>query len=814
MNEPQLIINPDSQLVTVSDASPTISVQWDRAVQQAVINAAVGPTVASRAYGILHTAMYDAWSAYDLEAIATQLADDLQRPNTESTIANKTEAMSFAAYRVLSELFPSQQALFDTLLTELGFNANNTTTDTSTAAGIGNVSAEALMQFRRNDGSNQLNGYADNTDYAPINSNHNNIVDLEKWTAEYVPIESPNSLQSFLTPQWSVLTPFALESPDALRPVAPEPFLLVEGATVNLDAGTITLADSSVVNISADIVGNAGDEGAIINQGFIDQSERIVAASANLTDKQKLIAEFWEDGGGTSFPPGTWMTFGQFVSARENNSIDEDALLFLSLANAVFDAGIATWEAKVAYDYARPVRTIRELGRLGLLNGGRQGTDAITGQTGYVIDAWAGPGLGTQTILAENFITYQTPGRDPSPPFAEYTSGHSSFSASGAEILRAFTGSDTFGASVTFQAGESRFESTLVPLATTTLNWDTFSEAADEAGLSRIYGGIHFDDGDLNARLLGREVGAQVWDKTRSLFTGADLSHFEFTVDELSDHNSLYLFTVDDSDGSIDGLRADDEGYLESAMARSNMLFSALPDNADFVTRLDAVNSLSVLNDSYLSFLSMDEDRQFSFSETTWVDDALNDFSLNVGSFTVQAQAVDDDITGQARATAQVEVLDLTNLTGSVEVTFQLQREASFNNIVGFYVVDDLTGQVTDAEGNTLAAAATADYVRAALDRRVSGLALSGCNNRVTTMTEMLEAGKMLAPFLVVDGTIEALLDENEFNDPTIYFPFLGANTDGADHVRLFGKNTFGFEDLAGGGDQDFDDVVLRVEFA
>ena len=245
--------------------------------------------------------------------------------------------------------------------------------------------------------------------------------------------------------------------------------------------------------------------------------------SANLTDEQKLIAEFWEDGGGTSFPPGTWMTFGQFVSARGDNSIDQDALLFFALGNAVFDAGVATWEAKTFYDYARPVRAIRDLGKLGLI--GIPGVDAVTGETGNVVQAWTPQSNGTQTILAENFLTYQTPGSDPSPPFAEYTSGHSAFSASGATVLQAFTGSDEFGGAVTFQAGQSRFEPGVTPQQTTTLTWNTFSEAGDEGGISRLYGGIHFEDGDINGRTIGRNVGAAAWERA-SGYAGLGQSGF------------------------------------------------------------------------------------------------------------------------------------------------------------------------------------------------------------------------------------------------------------------------------------------------
>jgi Ca2+-binding RTX toxin-like protein len=539
-NPVELILDPETQLVTVDEPSPTISVLWDRAAQEAVINTAVGPTIASRAYGMVHTAIFDAWAAYDPTALATQLGDELQRPTSENTDAYKTEAMSYAAYRVLTELFPSQVEVFDKLMADLGLDPNNTTDDLTTAAGIGNVSAEALLEFRRQDGSNQLNNYADTTGYEPVNTPEQ-IVDIERWTPEHVPIDNPDTpLQQFLTPQWGEVIPFSLESGDQLRPEAPQPFLLVDGE-VDLEAGTITLEDGSVVGISQDLVGT------IINPAFIQQADSIVELSANLTDEQKLIAEFWEDGGGTSFPPGTWMTFGQFASAQNNNSLDEDAKLFFTLGNAVFDAGIATWETKTFYDYTRPVRAVRELGELGLIG------EFNPELGGFAIEAWGGPGEGTQTILATDFITYQTPDRNPSPPFAEFTSGHSAFSAAGATILELFTGSDYFGASVTFEPGESLFEPNLTPTEEVTLAWETFSGAADEAGISRLYGGIHFPEGDLNGRMLGQQAATAVFEQAQFFIEGGkeqDILFGTSGADELvgtSADEKLYSRSGDDT---------------------------------------------------------------------------------------------------------------------------------------------------------------------------------------------------------------------------------------------------------------------------
>ena len=187
--------------------------------------------------------------------------------------------------------------------------------------------------------------------------------------------------------------------------------------------------------------------------------------------------------------------------------------MFFALGNAVMDAGIATWAAKTHFDYARPVRAIRDLGALGLIGE----FDSALG--GYAISA-NDPNGGTRRILATEFVTYQTPNLDPSPPFSEYTSGHSGFSAAAATILHRFTGSDQFGASVSFAPGQSRFEPGITPAVPLTLSWSTFSAAADEAGISRLYGGIHFDDGNLNGRTLGVSAGESVWARTQFFING------------------------------------------------------------------------------------------------------------------------------------------------------------------------------------------------------------------------------------------------------------------------------------------------------
>lgn len=302
------------------DAHARTVILWDEAAQQAVLNGRVGPTIASRAYGMVHTAIFDAWATYDPQTEGTQF--NLQLPAEVNTLINKSEAISYAAYQTLVDLFPTQVELFNGVMAKLGYSLENIPTDINTPSGVGVAAADALLNYRHQDGSNQLNQYADTTGYQPVNT-PDAIIDPNLWQPLRSPFNDPNgTVQRYLTPHWRTIIPFALESGDQFRPPAPAPFGSLE---------------------------------------YEQQAAEVLEISGNLTDEQKIIAEFWEDGPGTSFPPGKWMSFGQFVSARDTHTLDQDVQLFFLLGNAVMDAGIAAWDAKAAYDYVRPITAIRLL---------------------------------------------------------------------------------------------------------------------------------------------------------------------------------------------------------------------------------------------------------------------------------------------------------------------------------------------------------------------------------------------------------------------------------------------------------------------
>ena len=214
-----------------------------------------------------------------------------------------------------------------------------------------------------------------------------------------------------------------------------------------------------------------------------------------------MIAEYWQLGPHTEQPPGHWDLFAQYVSARDHHTLDDDVKMFFVLTNAIFDAGIASWDAKRVFDSVRPVTAIPYLFH------------------GQQIQCWGGPGQGTVTADGDHWIPYQKL-TFPTPPFPEYVSGHSTFSAAGATILALWTGSEQFGASVTLAPGTSIIEPGITPASAVTLHWKTFHDAANQAGISRRYGGIHFRAGDLVGRAVGNGVAINAWAKSLRYFNG------------------------------------------------------------------------------------------------------------------------------------------------------------------------------------------------------------------------------------------------------------------------------------------------------
>ena len=447
----------------------TVCVRWNEALLAAVRAGRLGPPVVARAIAVVHTAMYDAWAAYDERAVGTRLGGLLRRPAADRVDEKGREAaVGHAAYRTLVDLFPAEQPRFDALLAELGLDPADGPADPASPRGIGSLAARAVLEFRHGDGSNQLGtlhpgAYSDWTGYQPVNT-PDLVVDPRRWQPLRVDDGRGGAVvQAYVAPHFGLVTPFALPAGPPELPAPP-----------------------------------AAPGSAAFDVQLLD----VLRLSAELGDREKAVVEYWADGPSSELPPGHWCLFAAEVSRRDGHDLDADVLMFFALGNALLDAGIAAWAAKREFDSVRPVTAVRTL------LAGRQ------------VRAWAGRGRGTQLVDAAGWLPFQPP-TVVTPAFPEYVSGHSTFSAAGAEVLRRATGGDTFGASVTIPAGSSRVEPGLTPAADVTLGWSTFSEAAAEAGLSRRYGGIHFEDGDRAGRALGRSIGARAWRLARRYRRGA-----------------------------------------------------------------------------------------------------------------------------------------------------------------------------------------------------------------------------------------------------------------------------------------------------
>lgn len=184
------------------------------------------------------------------------------------------------------------------------------------------------------------------------------------------------------------------------------------------------------------------------------------------TDDQSEIAKFWADGKGTYTPPGHWNVIAGKVM-RENRllSIEEEARCFALLNIAMADAGIQTWKAKFDFQYWRPIDAIRRA----------QEDD------------------NTLTAHSEEWFNYIE-----TPNFPEYPSGHSTFSGAGSQILEELLGENV------------AFTSHSLGLPGVERSFNSFDEAAEEAGMSRIYGGIHFQKANTEGLRVGREIGSYV----------------------------------------------------------------------------------------------------------------------------------------------------------------------------------------------------------------------------------------------------------------------------------------------------------------
>jgi hypothetical protein len=445
------------------------------------------PTIGSRNLAIVVTAMYDAWAAYDTQAVGTRLGGKLRRPPAERTDANKTRAIGYAITRVLLDIYSEDAAWIKAEVRKHGVDPEDLSTDLSTPQGVGNTAAAALLAYRHHDGANQLgdevgsNGkpYSDWTYYKCVNQpGPAPMTDPNCW--QPIPFDDGKGgtiVIGFLTPHWYRVKPFALERTDQFRP---------------------------------------GPQPQVGSEQLKKEVDECIAVNANLTIEQKAVVEFMRDGPKSTGQSGHWLTFAKAVSRRDKNGIDRDVKLFFAVGNVCFDAFISCWDAKRCYDSSRPWSLVRYYYK------------------GKKVKCWGGPGKGVIELPAEEWHPY-SPGVFVTPPFPGYTSGHSTVSGAGSKMLELFTGSDRFGDVEKRKAGaltEPGYECRVMMMRDGKLPTDehltcdvalalpTFSATAEMAAVSRLWGGYHIRTDNEVGLVAGRKIAQYEWPKIKEYFNG------------------------------------------------------------------------------------------------------------------------------------------------------------------------------------------------------------------------------------------------------------------------------------------------------
>jgi hypothetical protein len=538
---------------------------WNEALLHAIERDTPAPTVHARNLFHVSAAMWDAWAAYDAQADGWLVREKLSADDAQ---AARETALSYAAYRLLLHRYSYASGLqetFDDLVATLEglcYRIGYVETEGESPAALGNRIAAAYIERGREDGANEGLRYADPT-YKPANpplvvsEPGTKMRDPDSWQPLALSrivaqngIPQPGSVQSFVGPHGGHVRGFALPASDAGVPIDPGPpsrldrsggqgyirdALEVIRRSSELDSRDIVAVDISPGRRGGNSLGANDGDGHEVNPATGKPYARNVVLRG---DYARALAEYWADGPRSETPPGHWNSVANEVSdspgfqrriggrGAEVERLEWDVKLYLALNGAVHDAAVAAWGLKGHYDSARPISMIRYLAGNGLLPTMPDLVERRRGET--FVRAWAGfpkdpatQASGVRWIRAVDWVPYQLP-TFVTPAFAGYVSGHSTFSRAAAEVLTAFTGSSFFPGGlheVPVPRGTLKIEQG--PSRDLTLQWATYYDAADAAGTSRLYMGIHVPPDDLAGRRVGAQCGKAAWERAKRHFEGA-----------------------------------------------------------------------------------------------------------------------------------------------------------------------------------------------------------------------------------------------------------------------------------------------------
>ncbi len=370
--------------------------------------------------------------------------------------------------------------------------------------------------------------------------------------------------QGYIGPHWGEVTPFSITRPAAdqsyvepgprpsIGPALQQWVVEVLEKTAWLDTEDTTTMDASPGAYGNNSLGADDGDGHELNPRTGHPYEpQIVRRS----DFGRVLAEYWADGPDSETPPGHWNTIAHqamdhpdfqrrlFGTGDLLAELTYDVHLYLLLNGALHDAAIVAWELKRLYETARPITLIRWMGDQGqatdpaLPNYHPDGLPLVDGLIEVITEASTAPGqrheylaayIGEIAVFtwpgapgdyrhrssrcvwmrAVEWSPYQ-PSTFVSPAFPGYVSGHSTFSHSAAALLTSITGDPFFpgGLAEFYAEGHAYLDFESGPSADLRLQWATYQDAADQAGQSRIWGGIHIAPDDFDGRNYGAIVG-------------------------------------------------------------------------------------------------------------------------------------------------------------------------------------------------------------------------------------------------------------------------------------------------------------------
>ncbi|MEO1041422.1 MAG: Ig-like domain-containing protein [Pseudomonadota bacterium] len=298
--------------------------------------------------------------------------------------------------------------------------------------------------------------------------------------------------------------------------------------------------------------------------------------STTRTEDQSEIAQFWKNGAGTSSGPGQWNEILQEILEEQESGPAASAKALVALNVAMADAGIAAWDAKYTYGFWRPEDAIAEADT--------DGNDA--------------------TVQDEDWRPLIT-----APAHPEYVSGHSTFSGAAATVL-----TDRYGDNFSFEA-------TSRGLPGVTRSYSSFDEAAEEAGRSRIYGGIHYEFSNQDGLTLGDDVASEVLD-----VLGTEVDNFAPLV--LLDGELL---------DALDALAPDDAGlFIGDDLTIGGRVVDNLSGVEGFVLSIDGGANRDVDFDQFGLFsVEIDVPDNDSFDGVHTYEFTATDLEGNVRSATI-----------------------------------------------------------------------------------------------------------------------------------------------------------------------------------